>query len=434
TQGPGLSWIGSTTTLRSNKTPHQQHHYFGVEKQHSPSSSSKTPAYICKNPHNITTEDPLVPWPNPNHVTPIVMYEHLGGLHFALAVPCQQHQLKWNLQRRIEGEDVRWFSTIYYLKGDGTQCNIVRGIIAIFSPRNPVNPFVRMIISKAAEIHFNSAVNPLCLAIRVGMLHRLSPLNVVFSTQLLDYTSCKLEPEDSSSTTDENDAVLRPLEFMNDMVGKHRIKVEALMPYGLGTKVNDEGITFYNNIINALLERGIQPYVTLYHWDLPLHLHESMGGWLNKQIIEYFAVYADTCFASFGDRVKNWITINEPLQTAINGYDLAIFAPGRGENALIEPYLAAHHQILAHAAAVSVYRSKYKDKQGGQVGLVVDCEWAEANSDKIEDKFAAARRLDFQLGWPLLPPLAQGLNLDIDTSSVFLDRVKSLTNLIQPLS
>jgi beta-glucosidase len=77
---------------------------------------------------------------------------------------------------------------------------------------------------------------------------------------------------------------------------------------------------------------------------------------------EYFAVYAETCFASFGDRVKNWITINEPLQTAVNGYDLGIFAPGRSENRSVEPYLAAHHQILAHAAAVSIYRSKYKVK------------------------------------------------------------------------
>ncbi|AES69718.1 putative beta-glucosidase [Medicago truncatula] len=176
---------------------------------------------------------------------------------------------------------------------------------------------------------------------------------------------------------------------------------------GLGTKVNDEGIAFYNNVINALLERGIQPYVTLYHWDLPLHLDESMGGWLNKKIIEYFAVYSETCFASFGDRVKNWITINEPLQTAVNGYDLGIFAPGRCENRSVEPYLAAHHQILAHAAAVSIYRSKYKDKQGGQVGLVVDCEWSEPNSDKIEDKSAAARRLDFQIGW-FLHPLYHG--------------------------
>lgn len=77
---------------------------------------------------------------------------------------------------------------------------------------------------------------------------------------------------------------------------------------------------------------------------------------------EYFALYADTCFASFGDRVKNWITINEPLQTAVNGYDAGIFAPGRSENRSVEPYLAAHHQILAHAAAVSIYRIKYKVK------------------------------------------------------------------------
>ncbi|XP_054812429.1 beta-glucosidase 42 [Prosopis cineraria] len=181
------------------------------------------------------------------------------------------------------------------------------------------------------------------------------------------------------------------------------ISWSRIFPDGLGTKVNEEGIAFYNSLIDALLQRGIQPYVTLYHWDLPLHLHESMGGWLNKKIIEYFAIYADTCFASFGDRVKSWISINEPLQTAINGYDMGIFAPGRSENSSIEPYLAAHHQILAHAAAVSVYRSKYQEKQGGQVGLVVDCEWAEAYSDKIEDKSAAARRLDFQLGWFLHP-------------------------------
>lgn len=75
---------------------------------------------------------------------------------------------------------------------------------------------------------------------------------------------------------------------------------------------------------------------------------------------KYFALYADACFAHFGDRVKNWITINEPLQTSVNGYDTGIFAPGRREGSSNAPYLVAHHQILAHAAAVSVYRNKYK--------------------------------------------------------------------------
>ncbi|KAH7865610.1 hypothetical protein Vadar_008878 [Vaccinium darrowii] len=187
--------------------------------------------------------------------------------------------------------------------------------------------------------------------------------------------------------------------------GAYRFSISwsRIFPDGLGTKINEEGIAYYNNVINALLERGLQPFVTLYHWDLPLNLDESMGGWLNDQVVKYFAIYAETCFASFGDRVKNWITINEPLQTAVNGYVTGIFAPGRCEHALEEPYLVAHHQLLAHAEAVSVYRNKYQDMQKGQIGLVVDCEWAEPLSDNIEDTKAAARRIDFQLGWYLDP-------------------------------
>lgn len=75
---------------------------------------------------------------------------------------------------------------------------------------------------------------------------------------------------------------------------------------------------------------------------------------------DYFAIYAETCFAHFGNRVKHWITFNEPLQTAINGHCTGIFAPGRKENPDIEPYLAIHYQLLAHAQAVAIYRKKYK--------------------------------------------------------------------------
>jgi len=110
-------------------------------------------------------------------------------------------------------------------------------------------------------------------------------------------------------------------------------------------------------------------------------------------------LYAEACFANFGDRVKRWITINEPLQTAINGYGIGIFAPGGCQGETARCYLAAHHQILAHAAAVDVYRRKFKAAQSGEVGLVVDCEWAEPFSEKLEDQIAAQRRIDFQLGW-----------------------------------
>ncbi|CAL9048642.1 unnamed protein product [Musa banksii] len=187
--------------------------------------------------------------------------------------------------------------------------------------------------------------------------------------------------------------------------GAYRFSISwsRIFPDGLGTKISENGVAYYNNLINFLLEKGIQPYVTLYHWDLPYFLHESIGGWLSEKIVHYFSLYAEACFTKFGDRVKHWITINEPLQTAVNGYGCGIFAPGRRENSSVEPYLAAHHQILAHAAAVSVYRKKFKAAQGGEIGIAVDCEWAEAYSDKLEDKIAADRRLDFQLGWFLDP-------------------------------
>lgn len=85
-----------------------------------------------------------------------------------------------------------------------------------------------------------------------------------------------------------------------------------------------------------------------------------MSIFVSESFRNYFAIYAETCFASFGDRVKHWLTINEPLQTAINGYGAGIFAPGRSENSSTEPYLAAHYQLLAHAAAVSIYKKKFK--------------------------------------------------------------------------
>ncbi|KAJ0527911.1 putative beta-glucosidase [Helianthus annuus] len=117
---------------------------------------------------------------------------------------------------------------------------------------------------------------------------------------------------------------------------------------------------YYNNLINYLLEKAVCPCVRLYHWDLLLYLNDSMGGWLSDSIVKYFAIYAETCFASFGDRVKKWITINEPLETAVNRYSTGLFATGRSDSHSAEPYLVAHHQLLAHAEAVSIYRTKLK--------------------------------------------------------------------------
>lgn len=189
------------------------------------------------------------------------------------------------------------------------------------------------------------------------------------------------------------------------------ISWSRIFPDGVGNAVNQEGINYYNNVIDSLLEKGIIPYLTLYHWDLPQALQDTIGGWLGSEITKYFAVYAEACFGAFGDRVKHWITLNEPLRFAILGNGLGVHAPGRSSNRVrspfgdssVEPYIVGHNALLAHAAAVKVYNTKFKEKQGGIIGLTVDSEWPEPLTSSPEDQIASQRHLEFNLGWFLDP-------------------------------
>jgi beta-galactosidase len=169
-----------------------------------------------------------------------------------------------------------------------------------------------------------------------------------------------------------------------------------VMPLGKGA-ANEEGIKFYSDLIDELIANDITPWVTLYHWDLPLALEFEDDGWLGNNISDYFAVYADLCFKHFGDRVKNWITINEAWVVAMLGYGQGVFAPGRISNA--DPYLAGHNLILAHAKAVQIYRSKYQNEQQGQIGITNNCDWREPLTDSDADKQAAERALEFFVSW-----------------------------------
>jgi beta-galactosidase len=168
-----------------------------------------------------------------------------------------------------------------------------------------------------------------------------------------------------------------------------------VLPQGSGA-VNEAGIRFYSDLIDELLAAGIEPWVTLYHWDLPLALQLGYDGWLNPRMADYYLEYADLCFRHFGDRVKNWITFNEPWVIGILGHGQGVFAPGRVSNR--EPYLVGHHLLLAHARAAELYRSRYGYQQG-RIGITNNCDWREPLSNAPEDREAAERALQFFLGW-----------------------------------
>lgn len=168
-----------------------------------------------------------------------------------------------------------------------------------------------------------------------------------------------------------------------------------VMPEGKG-QVNEKGIDFYSRLIDELIANDIQPWVTLYHWDLPLALQLEEDGWLNPDISDYFADYARLCYERFGDRVKHWITLNEPWVVSILGYGQGRFAPGRAS--LSEPYLAAHHLLVSHAKAVKVYREEFSH-QKGTIGITNNCDWREPLTGQQADIDAAQRALEFFLAW-----------------------------------
>ena len=135
-----------------------------------------------------------------------------------------------------------------------------------------------------------------------------------------------------------------------------------ILPSGTG-EVNQKGIEYYNNVINELLAYNITPAITLYHWDLPEVLQEK-GGWLNPEIAFWFEEYARILFENFGDRVKTWITLNEPWVQSVQGYGGNGKAPGMNGPGILE-YKAAHNLIKAHAKAYRVYHNEFFESQGG---------------------------------------------------------------------
>jgi beta-glucosidase len=177
------------------------------------------------------------------------------------------------------------------------------------------------------------------------------------------------------------------------------ISWSRLLPDGTGA-VNANGVAFYDRLIDALLEHGITPLVTLYHWDLPAAL-DDRGGWLNRDIAAWFGDYAVTAFRAYGDRVPRWVTLNEPWVVTDGGYLHGALAPGHSN--LYESPIASHNLLRAHGNAVQAYLSERSD----QLGLVVNLEPKTAATSNPADQ-QAARRADAYMNRQNLDPVYLG--------------------------
>lgn len=157
-----------------------------------------------------------------------------------------------------------------------------------------------------------------------------------------------------------------------------------IMPSGTKS-VNSKGIDFYNRVIDHCLDLGITPWLTLYHWDLP-HALELKGGWTNRDIVSWFGEYTEVCANSFGDRVKDWIVMNEPMGFVGAGYFLGLHAPGRTGLKNFLP--AAHHAVLAMAQSGRMLKASMPHSN---VGTTFSCSYVEPYSGKPKDYHAAVR-------------------------------------------
>ncbi|RZL53875.1 MAG: glycosyl hydrolase family protein, partial [Pedobacter sp.] len=179
----------------------------------------------------------------------------------------------------------------------------------------------------------------------------------------------------------EDIALVKTLGFK---IFRFSISWSRVLPLGKGF-VNDEGIRFYHNVIDECLELGIVPYITLYHWDLPQAL-EDEGGWTSFSINNAFSEFVKLCAREYGDKVKNWIVINEPFGFTSLGYMLGVHAPGK--TGLSNFFSAAHHTALAQAEGGKILRAEVSN---ANIGTTFSCSQIIANTQSDNDILAAKR-------------------------------------------
>jgi len=177
------------------------------------------------------------------------------------------------------------------------------------------------------------------------------------------------------------------IELMSQLgLGAYRFSVSwpRVLPHGWG-QVNAAGLDFYERLVDGLLAAGIEPWITLYHWDLPVRLDDA-GGWTSRDTAKALAEFADVVTNRLGDRVKHWLTVNEPWVISVLGYGLGIHAPGH--RSWREAVAAAHHVMLGHGWTVPVIRSHVSESQ---VGIALNPTTIYPGSDLERDLEASIR-------------------------------------------
>ena len=189
-----------------------------------------------------------------------------------------------------------------------------------------------------------------------------------------------------------------------------------IQPEGRGA-ANRKGIDFYRRLVDGMLERGISPLATLYHWDLPQRLQDD-GGWASREIVDRFVDYARLVFDGLGDLVDTWITHNEPWVTSFLGYGYGVKAPGVADWS--EALAAAHHALLSHGRAVHAYR---EGGGRGEIGITLDL-------THVTGEPEAARRLDGHRNRWFLDPVLRG-GYPADLVELYEERVGPLEFVLQ---
>lgn len=186
----------------------------------------------------------------------------------------------------------------------------------------------------------------------------------------------------------EDVALLKEMELQTY---RFSISWTRIIPEGTG-KVNQQGIDFYNNLINELIAADIEPIVTLYHWDFPQALVDK-NGWQNRDSADWFTEYAKVCFNEFGDRVKHWITFNEPW---VDAFALEFLIGTPTVEGMTKAVTISHNYLRSHAQAVDLYR---KLNMGGQIGITLSLSPAYSAAETTEDKEATEIFDGFKNRW-----------------------------------